>query len=77
MDIAAQERINRVFGLGMLFLWACGMVVYFIPAFIAWGRGHPNLAAIFLLNVLLGWTLIGWVGSLVWSATAVQPRATI
>jgi hypothetical protein len=26
--------------------------------------------AIFVLNLLLGWTLLGWIGSLVWSCTA-------
>jgi len=70
-----DESTATAFGIGMLFLWACGIVVYFIPALIAMGRHHQNAAAIFVLNLFLGWTLIGWVGSLVWSATAVQQHA--
>ena len=43
--------------------------VYFLPSFIAFSRQHKNKIAIFLLNLLLGWTVLGWVGSLVWSVT--------
>ena len=55
-----------------------GMVVfvaiYFIPTMVAYYREHHQRAAIVLLNILLGWTGLGWVGALVWSATAVQHR---
>ena len=40
---------------------------YFLPSFIAILRNHKNKLAILLLNILLGWTVLGWVGSLVWS----------
>ena len=42
--------------------------IYFLPTIIAAVRGHRQAVAIFLLNLFLGWTLIGWVGALVWSA---------
>ena len=41
--------------------------VYFLPSLIAFLRQHKNKLAIFLLNLLLGWTVLGWVSSLVWS----------
>ena len=41
--------------------------VYILPALIAVGRKHHNTNAIFALNALLGWTLIGWVGALIWA----------
>ena len=41
--------------------------LYFLPTLIAFLRQHKNKLAIFLLNLLLGWTVLGWVGSLVWS----------
>jgi len=41
---------------------------YFLPTLIAFLRQHKNKPAIFLLNLLLGWTVLGWVVSLVWSA---------
>jgi hypothetical protein len=32
--------------------------------------GHLNLVPIFLVNLLLGWSFLGWVGALVWSFTS-------
>lgn len=43
------------------------VVLYFLPSLIAYSRRHKNIQAIFALNFLLGWTVLGWVGSLVWS----------
>ena len=40
---------------------------YFLPTLIAFLRQHKNKLAIFLLNLLLGWTVLGWAVSLVWS----------
>ena len=50
----------------------CGAVVcctvYFIPFGFALMRNSNNKLSIFLLNLLLGWTLVGWVFALVWAA---------
>lgn len=43
------------------------LTLYLLPAIIAFQRGKRNKVAILLLNIFLGWSLIGWVGSLVWS----------
>jgi len=43
------------------------LVLYFSPTVIAFLRKHKNKLAIFLLNFLLGWTVLGWVVSLIWS----------
>lgn len=48
--------------------------VYALPALNAWKRKHHNAAAITALNVLLGWTILGWVAALVWSFTATPPH---
>ncbi len=40
---------------------------YFTPTLVAFLKQHKNKLAIFLLNLLLGWTVLGWVVSLVWS----------
>jgi hypothetical protein len=42
-------------------------VLYFLPTLIAFLRKHKNKLAIFLLDFLLGWTVLGWVASLIWS----------
>jgi hypothetical protein len=53
------------------------LVPYCVPTIVAFSRRHPNAAAICVLNILLGWTIIGWVGTLIWSLSAIQPRQTI
>jgi hypothetical protein len=47
--------------------------LYFLPAFIAGNVKHRQGGAIFALNLLLGWTLIGWVVALVWALTKERP----
>lgn len=44
------------------------LALYFLPALIASNK-HRNAGAIFALNLLLGWTFVGWVVALVWSLT--------
>ena len=48
-------------------LFLIGLVIYFLPSIIAAFRRHPSALAIFLIDLLLGWTFIGWVGALIWS----------
>ena len=48
------------------------VALYFLPTFIAAHRGHP-VGAILLLNILLGWTGVGWF-ALVLFALLALPR---
>jgi hypothetical protein len=43
---------------------------YFAPAIIAAARHHHNLGSIIVINLLLGWTFIGWVVALAMSVSA-------
>jgi len=43
--------------------------IYFIPLLIALNRSHSNTLAIFVLNLLLGWSIIGWIIAAVWACT--------
>jgi Superinfection immunity protein len=56
--------------LGMSFL----VFLYFLPSLVALSRGHENRVAIFALNLLAGWTFIGWVAALVWALTVNRGR---
>lgn len=50
------------------------LFIYFFPAVVARWRGHQSTMAIFVLNLFLGWTVLGWVVALVWAASAkTQP----
>lgn len=50
----------------MLFL-TLSLALYFAPALLASSRHHPRTSAIALTNLLLGWTLVGWIICLVWA----------
>lgn len=56
---------------GPLFL-LIGIAVYFLPTLNGYGRGHHNAGPIMIVNLFLGWTLLGWVVALAWSASAVH-----
>ena len=41
--------------------------LYLLPTFEAYGKSHKNSTAITLVNVFLGWSIIGWIVALVWA----------
>lgn len=45
-----------------------GFLMYFLPSLIALARNKRDILAIFLLNLFLGWSVIGWIVALVWAA---------
>jgi hypothetical protein len=54
----------------ILFLILFGIFVYFVPSIAALSRRHKNSSAIVILNLLLGWTFLGWVIAFVWAYTS-------
>ena len=55
----------------LLFVVGC-FVVYPLPTMIAAKRNHPRTTAIFKLNLLIGWTIAGWLIALVWSCLPTE-----
>lgn len=55
-------------GGGALVLIVIALAVYLIPTIVAASRGRA-VGPVFILNIFLGWTLLGWVGALVWACT--------
>ncbi|MBV9511062.1 MAG: superinfection immunity protein [Caulobacteraceae bacterium] len=49
--------------------------MYFMPTIIAFLRKHRQTAAIAAVNVLLGWTVVGWIVSFIWSLTSGSATA--
>jgi hypothetical protein len=52
------------------------IVVYFLPAIWAERRHRPDVAWLALFNVLLGWTVIGWLAAMYWALHPHNPRRT-
>src|SRR5438874_11375825 len=50
---------------GLLAVSVFVLPLYVLPTILAWKKTHR--IPILLLNLLLGWTLLGWIGALVWA----------
>lgn len=50
-----------------------GFVMYFLPTIIALIKSKRDAVAILLLNLFLGWSVIGWIIALVWAAKQDVP----
>jgi len=50
------------------FFGGFGFLMYFLPTIIAAVRSKRDTLAIFLLNLFLGWSVIGWIVALIWAA---------
>jgi hypothetical protein len=70
-----RERSDRMAVIsltaGFIFVGIIVFIIYIVPSVIAFKRGHQNAGAILALNILLGWSFLGWVAALVWSLTSV------
>lgn len=40
--------------------------IYYIPAIIAMSKKRPDTLKIFIINLIVGWTFLGWVIVFVW-----------
>ncbi|NPT53377.1 superinfection immunity protein [Paraburkholderia elongata] len=57
---------------GAAFLGA--LMLYLVPAMIADAREREDAFAVTMVNILLGWTVIGWFAALVWARHPVSDR---
>jgi hypothetical protein len=49
--------------------------LYLLPLLLGWARHVPDLAAIAVINILLGWSLVGWVVALALALRSVVQAA--
>jgi len=77
--IAAEQRhkhnVEVVQEISIIVGLCIGMLLYFLPSIV--GGRKTNALAIFMLNLFLGWTFLGWVVALVWACTkeSAQPAS--
>ncbi|NLC97911.1 MAG: superinfection immunity protein [Actinomycetales bacterium] len=57
-----------------IFSWIIAIVTagYMLPWAIAATRGKSNTGTIFWINLLLGWSIIGWIVALIMSLNSHQ-----
>lgn len=62
----------------LLVVIALGIGVYFIPTIVAFSRKHHQAGAVFAINFLLGWSIIGWAVALAMALSAHrQPQVVL
>lgn len=58
---------NTGLGVALLFLGiACAFAAYTLPAIIGSTRQHPYAGAVWILNLMTGWTVICWIVLTIW-----------
>lgn len=72
-SLGLTEVLQTLPGVTVPLLALIGAMIYFAPAFTAVRK--INFNAIFALNFLLGWTLLGWAGALIWALIKERPAA--
>ncbi|HSV80096.1 MAG TPA: superinfection immunity protein [Ramlibacter sp.] len=50
------------------------IALYFAPTYVAHSREHGSRTGITVLNVLLGWTVLGWLIALIWAYSGEAKR---
>lgn len=76
--LIAMGGLNAILMIGMhniRSLYALAVLAYFLPVFAAVIRDKRDKGAILLLNLFLGWTVVGWIAALIWTLTFDTPAA--
>jgi len=68
------ELATWLFAGAAIFDLSAGFLAYFAPLWIALLRHHPDAVGIATFNLLLGWTVIGWLLAMVWALSSVPER---
>ena len=78
LAIAGAARAMFLSGSSDLFLPLIGsgllVLLYFAPTISAVFSRHPYASGIGIVNLFLGWTLIGWVVAAAWAASVPRRR---
>lgn len=55
-------------------IWVGLILAYWAPTLVAALRGHRQMGPILVINLLLGWTFVGWVVALAMALSSQGPR---
>jgi hypothetical protein len=55
--------------LGHVFAAIIFLALYLLPSYVALRRRHRRQDSIIAVDILLGWTFLGWIIALAWSLT--------
>lgn len=66
LELPASQEVQIAI-LGLVLLGLGVVFFYFFPSFV--GRNRREGLSIFILNLFLGWSFLGWVIALIWAVT--------
>jgi Superinfection immunity protein len=58
-------------------LAVASVALYLLPVLIGLARHVPDIGAVAVIDILLGWTLIGWVVALAMALRSVNPTGPV
>ena len=67
--VVATPRMHLDFPGSYIPFGLVSLALYFLPTIIVLARRKKNVLGPILVNVLLGWTVIGWIVALIWALT--------
>jgi hypothetical protein len=70
----AQASDSGGAAVGVILLLLISALMYFIPSIVAGIRKVPNIGSVIVINLFLGWTIIGWVVALAMAARSQPPQ---
>jgi len=65
-DAGIASALTMAFTLAFIFV-GLGGFLYLLPSYIAACRDAPRFAGILGLNLMAGWTGLGWLATLIWA----------
>jgi len=77
MGQTSPDGLNTFGKLISLSFFLVAPALYLLPTYEAWKNKHPNITAIALVNVFLGWSLLGWVIAVVWAFKKPEPTVAV
>lgn len=49
-----------------------GFILYILPTLLAWSLNSKGLILMLVLNLLFGWTILGWLAILIWALVSAR-----
>ncbi|RAW93832.1 MULTISPECIES: superinfection immunity protein [unclassified Photorhabdus] len=53
------------------------LFIYFAPTYVASRRMHKHIYFVAFVNIIVGWTIIGWLGCMAWALTKQEIDSVI
>ena len=71
----SNDNNDPLLSIGAIALLIFGVVLYTLPSVLACLSVHPSRYGVYFVNWLLGWTVFGWIGAMIWALSGINGRA--